>query len=144
LATEDSNVRTLLTNFSEFKDYYFVDLGVINKWTMFTGKIILILVNFYLMVVVYHIARRNNQYRKILIRVLLIYIPLKGLDFYRVAFEMTNASWYKLIMVSFIAIGIFIIPILLFYASKSAKKLMIEDKALREQLIYEIKNKSAN
>ncbi len=92
LATEDSNLRTLVTNFSEFKDYYFMDLGGINKWIMLIGKIILLFVNFYLIVVIYNLVRRNRQYRVIFIRVLIFYIPLKSLDLYKVAFDMSNVS----------------------------------------------------
>jgi hypothetical protein len=131
-----------LTNFSEFKDYYFVDLGGINKWTMFIGKIILILVNCYLIIVLINIARRNSKYRQIFIKVLILYIPLKGLDIYRLAFEKIDVVWTKLAFVSLFTSIVFLLPIVIFYSIKPVKRMMIEDKILKDQIINEIKNKN--
>ncbi len=54
---------------------------------------------------------------------------------------LSNESWQKVGLVSLLSTMIFIIPILIFYKSKAAKRLMIHDNVLKEQFINELKTK---
>ena len=139
LSSENSNLRTILTDFNDFKQVYFINLGGVNKWVILIGKLILIAVNFYLVVVLINTVRRSKKYRQRLIYVLLLLIPLKGLDVYSMIYSEFDEPWTKMILISLLTSMTFLLPLLIFYMSKSAKRMMILDDNIKNEILQTMK-----
>ena len=141
ISYEDSNLGTVLTDFSEFRKNCLVSVGGINKWTIFIGKFFLIISNIYLIVILLFTTKRSERYRIKIVRLLIIYIPFKALDIYRIIFNEFTESWNNILLYSIITTMIIYVPILIFYISRPVKEMMSITDATKAEIINTMRNK---
>ena len=135
LSQQDENFRSLLTDFNSFKQKYLIELGGINKWIIFIGKLVLLTLNFYLVIVIINLTQRIKKYRNRFLYFLPIYTLIQVLDIYRMAIDNFDQPWNTLILISLLTSLIIFLPIFLIYVSRPFKNMMNLDRDKRLEIL---------
>jgi hypothetical protein len=131
----DENFRSLLTDFNSFKQKYLIEVGGINKWIIFIGKLVDMTLNFYLVIIIFNLTQRSKKYRKRFLYFLPIYTLIQSLEVYRMAVDKFDQPWNTLILNSLLISLIVFLPIFLIYVSRPFKNMMNLDKDKRLEIL---------
>lgn len=83
-----SSFRLLLTDYSTYRELYYIDTGFINANFNFYSKIIHDVLNFYIIAVVYNLARRHKKYRRVFVQLIPVMFILYSIEYNREYFNL--------------------------------------------------------
>jgi len=112
ISNQGDDIRSLTSDFQSFKIKYLVDVGILNHLIIFSNKIISIILNFYLVIVVFNLSRRNAIFRRRFLYLIPIVIIVGTIDMYRVIvlkFDGEHISKYALFV--FLEFALIFVPI---------------------------------
>ena len=136
ISIQSDNARSLISDFDNFKTKYLIDVGILNHWIIFLNQIISIILNFYLVIVVFNLSRRNAIFRRRFLYLIPIVIIVSTIDMYRVIvlkFDGEDVSKYALFV--FLEFALIFVPIFFLYNSKKFRKMMFFDNKKIKELI---------
>jgi hypothetical protein len=131
----DDNFRSLQTDFNSFKQKYLIEVGGINKWIIFIGKLAFMTLNVYLVIIILNLTQRSKKYRKRFLYFLPFFALLQSLDTYRIAVDKIDQPWNTLILFSLLISLMLFLPIFLIYVSRPFKNMMNLDKDKRLEIL---------
>ncbi|HRA60090.1 MAG TPA: hypothetical protein PLG30_10780 [Bacteroidia bacterium] len=122
-----NNVKTLIFDFVAYKTKYLSNVGSINGIVIFSIELLDIVLNLYLVFIVFFLVRRYKEYRKRLLYLIPLFFVVNTVEGYRVL--VINLEEQVSILQSFLFPIIFsliiFVPLFLTYNSKTFKKMMI-------------------
>lgn len=136
----DENFRSLQTDFNSFKQKYLIEVGGINKWIIFIGKLASMTLNVYLVIIILNLTQRSKKYRKRFLYYLPIFALIQLLDTYRIAVDNFDQPRETLVLFSLLISLMIFLPIFLIYMSRPFKNMMNLDKDKRLEILEMGKN----
>jgi hypothetical protein len=132
----NNSIFDLIFNFKTFKEYFYINSGLVNANITFISKIIHNCLNFYMIIVVFNLTRRSEKYRRIFIYLLPLLFIFMTLEVNREFFRKYNTyNDYPGLLLIFISIwtSFKFIAFLLIYNSKVFKKFMcLDNKKIKD------------
>lgn len=128
-----SSFRLLLTDYSTYRELYFIETGFINANFNFYSKIIHDVLNLVLIPVIYNLNRRNKKYRKVFVQLIPIMFILYSIEFNREYFNLYKEASEDAIEFSVIGYLMLLYNVIRFtilfliYNSKTFKRFMYLD-----------------
>ena len=137
VSMQTDNVRTLIMGFESFKTKYLIDVGFINHWIILLNKIIQIIINFYMIVIVFHLMRRNMKFRKRILYIIPIMFLVETIDSYRVIYLgfIEQLTMLSIVLYSLSISIIAFIPLFITYNSKTFTQMMVFDNEKIKDII---------
>jgi hypothetical protein len=135
----NNSIFDLIFNFKTFKEYFYINSGLVNANITFISKIIHNCLNFYMIIVVFNLTRRSEKYRRIFIYLLpLLFISMTlevNREFFRAYSNYNDYPGLLLILIS-LWTSLKFIALLLIYNSKLFKKFMcFDNKKIKDIMI---------
>ena len=124
-----NDAKTLIFDFDAFKTKYLSNVGSINGTVFFSSELLDIILNLYLIFIVFFLVRRDKKYRKRLIYLIPLLFAVNTIEGYRVLLDNFNdqvSVIQSLVFPTIISLLVFV-PLFLTYNSATFKKMMILD-----------------
>ena len=132
----NNSIFDLIFDFKTFKEYFYVNSGLVNANITFISKIIHNCLNFYMIIVVFNLTRRSAKYRLVLLYLIPILWILMTLEINREFIRVDDKGYYGLIIIlAFLETGIKLTTIFFIYKSKVFKRFMCLDNKKIKDLV---------
>ena len=134
ISMQTENFRSLITDFELFKIKYLIEIGGLNPWIIFVSKILQILINFYLVIIVFLLMRRDRHARRKILYIVPILFLVETFEMFKLIYPEFPDHKLLTIAVSLLSQVIIFTPLFLTYYSKTFKRMMKLDKKMIKEL----------